>query len=80
MARGSHTGNRALVKDASAALDQFKYEVAREIKIQIPADHYWGNIPARQCGAVGGHMVKKMVEMAEESLANQTRSSGRRGR
>lgn len=79
MARGSHTGNRALVQDASSALDQFKYEVAREMQIRIPDDNYWGDIPARQCGAVGGHMVKKMIEMAEQNLVSRS-SHGLRSR
>ena len=71
MARGSHTGNRALVQDASSALDQFKYEVARELGIQGVEDGYWGDLPSRQCGAVGGHMVRKMIEMAEQQLAGR---------
>lgn len=75
MARGSNTGNRALVHGAESALDNFKYEAARDIGVQIPEDNYWGDLPARQCGAVGGHMVRKMIEMAEQSLAGQTRRS-----
>lgn len=72
MARGSSTGSRAVVRQAGPALDQFKYEAARDIGVQIPEDNYWGDLPARQCGAVGGHMVRKMIEMAEESLAGRT--------
>ena len=78
MARGSSTGNRALVREASQALDQFKYEVAREMQLQIPADNYWGDIPSAQCGAVGGHMVRKMIEMAEQNLAQHNVLRGRR--
>ena len=72
MARGSNTGSRALVQGAAKALDQFKYDVAREMRLSIPEDRYWGDISARQCGAVGGHMVKKMIEMAEQNLASET--------
>ena len=32
---------------------------------------YWGNITSRECGAVGGHMVRKMIASAEQALANQ---------
>ncbi len=78
MARGSSTGNRALVREASQALDQFKYEVAREMQLRIPADNYWGDIPSAQCGAVGGHMVRKMIEMAEQNLAQRNALRGRR--
>lgn len=69
MARGSMTSNRPVVRGAERALDQFKYETARELGISIPEDRYWGDIPSRDCGAVGGHMVRKMIEMAEEKLA-----------
>jgi len=72
MARGSKTGNRAVVREAEPALNNFKYEAARDIGVRIPDDRYWGDIPSAQCGAVGGHMVRKMIEMAEESLAGRT--------
>jgi small acid-soluble spore protein A (major alpha-type SASP) len=77
MARGSTTGNRALVRGAESALDNFKYEVARNIGINVPDDDYWGDIPARQCGAVGGQMVRKMIEMAEQNLAGRTGTTRR---
>jgi hypothetical protein len=69
MARGSSTSNRALVQGAERALDQLKYEVARDIGINPPQDGYWGDIPSRQNGAVGGHMVRRMIALAEQSLA-----------
>jgi hypothetical protein len=61
--------NRILVRGAEHALDQFKYEVAREIGIQIPADGYFGDYPSRQCGAMGGYMVRRMIQDAELRLA-----------
>jgi hypothetical protein len=70
LARGSQS-NRALVREAAAALDQFKYEVAAEIGVNPPPDGYWGDLPSRQCGAVGGHMVRRMIEMAEQNLAGR---------
>ncbi|NMP23223.1 alpha/beta-type small acid-soluble spore protein [Sulfobacillus harzensis] len=73
MAQGSNTSNRALVRGAERALDQFKYEVAREIGLQGIEDGYWGDVPSAQCGAVGGHMVRKMIEMAEQQMAGRTR-------
>lgn len=71
MAKGSYTGNRAVIPGAQKALDQFKYEVAHELGLQGVDDGYWGEIPARQCGAVGGNMVRKMIEMAEQNLAGR---------
>ncbi|MDI6601405.1 MAG: alpha/beta-type small acid-soluble spore protein [Thermoanaerobacteraceae bacterium] len=70
MARGSNTSNIIVVREARKAMDQWKYEVANEIGVQPPADGYWGNLSSRDCGAVGGHMVRKMIEMAERSIAN----------
>ena len=53
-------------------MDQFKYEVARDIGVPTPADGYWGDLTSRQCGAVGGHMVRRMVQLAEQQLAGRT--------
>lgn len=79
MARASHhTKNVTQVANARRALDQFKYEVAREMHLTIPEDHYWGDIPSAQCGAVGGQMVRKMIEMAEQNLAQPKVPRGRR--
>ncbi len=69
MAQGQKS-NRALVPQARQALDQFKYEVAREIGVTPPASGYWGDLPARQCGAVGGNMVRRMIQVAEQNLSN----------
>ncbi len=68
MARGQKT-NRALVREAGPALDQFKYEIAQQLGVQVPPDGYWGDIPARVNGAVGGNMVKRMIQIAEQQLA-----------
>ena len=72
MARGSTTSNKPLLQEAAKALDAFKYEVAHELGLQGVDNGYWGEISARQCGAVGGHMVRKMIEMAEQNLAGRT--------
>ncbi len=71
MAEGQRN-NRILVREAAPALDQFKYEVARELGIQVPQDGYWGDIPSRLNGAVGGHMVRRMIQLAEQQLAGRS--------
>ncbi len=71
MAQGQRS-NRILVRGAEQALDQFKYEVAQELGITPPPDGYWGDLPSRQNGAIGGHMVRRMIQMAEQSLAGRT--------
>lgn len=77
MARGQQSG-RTMVRGAERALEQLKYEVAQEIGITPPQDGYWGDMPARECGAVGGHIVRRLIEQAERQLAGA--SSDFRGR
>ena len=68
MAQGQKT-NTLLVKSASRALDQLKYEVAGELGIQTPQDGYWGTMTTRDTGAIGGHITLKLVALAEQQLA-----------
>ncbi len=64
--------NTLVVPQAGQAMYQFKYEMANEVGItnQIQGG-YWGQISSRDCGAVGGHMVKRMIEAYEQSLAGK---------
>ena len=68
MPQGSRS-NRILVRGAQHALDQFKYEVAREIGLQLPPDGYFGDYTSRQCGTMGGYMVRRMIQDVEMRLA-----------
>lgn len=64
--------NNTLVNPlASQAMEKFKYEVANELGIQIPQSGYYGEMTTRDTGALGGHMVRKMIEAYENSLAGQ---------
>jgi len=56
---------------AAQAMEKFKYEVASELGIEIPQSGYYGNMTTRDTGAIGGHMVRKMIEAYENSLSNQ---------
>jgi len=58
--------NRQLVPEAKAGLYSFKMETAKELG--VPFTDYNGNLTSRQCGSVGGQMVKKMVEQYERNL------------
>ncbi|WP_426349640.1 alpha/beta-type small acid-soluble spore protein [Alloiococcus sp. CFN-8] len=58
--------NRMLVPEAKNGLNKFKEEVAREMGVQF--SDYNGNLTSRECGSVGGEMVKKMVEQYESKL------------
>lgn len=65
--------NPILVAGAENALSKFKYETANEIALSVPQGNYWGNVSSRDCGRVGGNMVKKMIQMAESQLQQQIR-------
>lgn len=64
--------NKLVVPEAQKAMYQFKYEIANQVGVtnQIQGG-YWGNISSRDCGSVGGNMVKKMIEAYEQSLAGK---------
>lgn len=70
MATGQRS-NRALVPNARQALDQLKFEIASELGIPNYTG-YLGDVPSRLNGAVGGNMVRRMIQLAEQQLANQT--------
>ena len=64
------SGNRVNVPEAKNALDNMKYEVARELGIDLKQG-YNGNLSARDNGYVGVYMVKKMIEDYERNSSNQ---------
>lgn len=75
MARGqSRSSNQLVVPGADAALDQLKFEIAQELGIQIPQDRYMGYIATRDNGAIGGHITRRLIQIAEQQLASQFRS------
>jgi predicted small acid-soluble spore protein len=52
-----------------AGLDKMKFEVAREMGVDLKQG-YNGNLTSAQAGTVGGNMVKKLIEKGEQSLSN----------
>lgn len=58
--------SKNLVPEAKDKLAQFKNEVATEIG--VPFKDYNGDLTSKQCGSVGGEMVKRMVEQYESGL------------
>lgn len=74
MAKGqSRSSNTLVVQQATAALDQMKYEIAQELGIQIPQDGYMGYMATRDTGAIGGHITRRLVQIAEQQLSGQFR-------
>lgn len=75
MARGSwNQKNHVAGPEVHQAMDNFKYEVAHELGIPVyqGSEDYWGEISSRDCGAVGGHMVRKMIELAERQIGGRS--------
>ena len=64
--------NRPELPQAREALDNMKYEIARELGINFKQG-YNGDLSARDNGYVGGYMVKRLIEQAERQMASQTR-------
>lgn len=62
--------SRINIPEAGAALDNMKYEVARELGVNLKQG-YNGDLTARENGYVGGYMVKKMIEDYERNSSNQ---------
>lgn len=65
--------NTPVVVQAMQALEKMKYEVANELNVDMSKVQggYFGYMTTRETGAIGGNMVKKMIEAAERSLAQQ---------
>ncbi|MFI3210522.1 MAG: alpha/beta-type small acid-soluble spore protein [Peptostreptococcaceae bacterium] len=63
--------NKKAVPEAKHALNQMKLEVANELGLTNYESVDKGNLTARQNGAVGGYMTKKLVEMAEHQMSEK---------
>ena len=60
--------NRPELPQAREALDNMKYEIARELGINLKQG-YNGDLPSRQAGYIGGYMVKRLIENAERAMS-----------
>jgi hypothetical protein len=58
-------------KQAKAALDKFKYEVANEIGVNLKQG-YNGDLTSKEAGSIGGEMVKKLVAQAANQMQANT--------
>ena len=58
------------VPEARAALDNMKFEIARELGINFKQG-YNGDLPSRENGYVGGYMVRRLIEQQEKQMAGK---------
>ena len=63
----SNNSNIKAVPEAMNALEKFKYEVASEVGVTLK-DGYNGNISAKDAGKIGGNMVRKLIQQAENQM------------
>jgi hypothetical protein len=64
------TRNQLVVQQARGALEQLKIEVAQQLGIPLdPA--YNGDKATRDMGAIGGNMVRRLIQIAEQQLAGR---------
>ncbi len=59
--------NQKVVPEAREALDKFKYEVASEVGVNLKQG-YNGDLSSRDAGRIGGQMVKKLIQQAENQM------------
>ena len=62
--------NKSLVPEAKEALNRFKMEAASEVGVNLKQG-YNGDLTAKQAGSIGGQMVKKLIENAENQMKNR---------
>ncbi|KJS19528.1 MAG: spore protein [Clostridiaceae bacterium BRH_c20a] len=63
--------NKPAVQGASNFLDQFKFEVANELGMSNYNQADKGSLSSRENGYVGGYMVRKMIQFAEQNMGNK---------
>ncbi len=63
----NNNSNHSVVPEAKEALNKFKYEVASEVGVNLKQG-YNGDLSARDAGRIGGQMVKKLIQQAENQM------------
>lgn len=65
--------NKLVNPAAQNSMDKMKYEIASELGIaDAVRQNGWSTMTSADCGRVGGHMVRKMIEQYESSMGNNT--------
>ena len=59
--------NQSVVPEAKEALNKFKYEVASEVGVNLKQG-YNGDLSSKDAGRIGGNMVRKMIQQAENNM------------
>ena len=59
--------NKSVIPEAKEALNKFKYEVANEVGVNLKQG-YNGDLSSKDAGRIGGNMVRKMIQQAENNM------------
>lgn len=59
--------NYSVVPEAKEALNKFKYEVANEVGVNLKQG-YNGDLSSKDAGRIGGQMVRKLIQQAENQM------------
>ena len=62
--------NQPVVPSAREALNKFKMEAAQEVGVNLKQG-YNGDLTSRENGYVGGYMVKRLIEQAEQQMSGK---------
>ncbi|HOV27804.1 MAG TPA: alpha/beta-type small acid-soluble spore protein [Pseudobacteroides sp.] len=62
--------NHKVVPQSANALEKMKYEIASQVGVSLK-NGYNGDLTARDAGKIGGNITKKLIEIAENQLANK---------
>ena len=58
------------VPESRQALENMKFEIANELGVNLTKG-YNGNLTAKENSHVGGQMVKRMIEQAEQQMSGK---------
>ena len=61
------SSNRHEVPEAKEAMNRFKMEVANEVGVNLKQG-YNGDLSSKDAGRIGGNMVRKMIQQAENQM------------
>lgn len=63
--------------EIAEAMNKFKFEVAGELGIPLN-DYDNGDLTSRDCGRIGGTMVKRLIELGQQVLVANYEAAERR--
>ena len=61
------SSSKHTVPEAKEAMNKFKMEVANEVGVNLKQG-YNGDLSSKDAGRIGGNMVRKMIQQAEQQM------------